>query len=85
MKMTVFWKAVLCGLIEVTDISGLACCYSTVRFHALDLLVTLMMEAVNTSEISANFYETSQRNIPEDCHLHTHHHENLNSYNFMCI
>jgi hypothetical protein len=25
-----------------------------------------MMEAVSTSEMSVNFYETMQRNIPED-------------------
>jgi hypothetical protein len=28
-----------------------------------------MVEAANTSETSVTFYETTQRNIPEDCHL----------------
>jgi hypothetical protein len=28
-----------------------------------------MMEAVRTSETSANFYQTTRRNIPEDRHL----------------
>jgi hypothetical protein len=28
-----------------------------------------MMEAVNTSETSVNFYESIRRNIPEDCQL----------------
>jgi hypothetical protein len=28
--------------------------------------VTLMMEAVSTSETSFNFYETTRRKIPED-------------------
>jgi hypothetical protein len=40
----------------------------------------LMMEAVSTYETSVNFYETTQRNIPEGCHLHTHCHENLKSH-----
>jgi hypothetical protein len=31
----------------------------------------VMMEAVSTSETSANFYQTTQRNNPEDSHLHT--------------
>jgi hypothetical protein len=27
-----------------------------------------------------NFYKTTERNIPEHCHLHTHCHENLKSH-----
>lgn len=42
--------------------------------------IALTMEAVNTSETSANFYKTILCNSPEDCHLHTHHHENLKSH-----
>jgi hypothetical protein len=30
-----------------------------------------MMEAVNTSETSVNFYETTRRSIPEGCYFHT--------------
>jgi hypothetical protein len=30
----------------------------------------LMMEEVNISQTSANFYQTTHRNIPEDSHLH---------------
>jgi hypothetical protein len=41
-----------------------------------------MMEAVSISETSANFYQTSQRNIPEGCHLHTRRRENLEYHNF---
>jgi hypothetical protein len=41
---------------------------------------TLMMEAVNTSETSVNFYETIRRNIPQDCHLHTNHRKNTGTY-----
>jgi hypothetical protein len=40
----------------------------------------LMMEAVRTSETSVNFYETTRRNIPEGCHLHTRRRENLKSH-----
>jgi hypothetical protein len=29
-----------------------------------------MTEATSTSETSVNFYKTTQRNIPEDSHLH---------------
>jgi hypothetical protein len=41
--------------------------------------IVLMMETVSTSETSVNFYETTRRNIPEGCHLHTRHHENMKS------
>jgi hypothetical protein len=44
-----------------------------------DLAIALMMEAVSTSETSVNFYQTTQRNIPEDSHLHTRHRKNLKS------
>jgi hypothetical protein len=30
----------------------------------------MRMEAVSTSEMSVNFYETTRRNVPQDCHLH---------------
>jgi hypothetical protein len=39
----------------------------------------MMIEAVSTSEMSVNFYRTTQHNNPEDSHLHTHCHENLKS------
>jgi hypothetical protein len=31
-----------------------------------------MMEAVNTSETSANLYDTARRNLPEGSHLYSH-------------
>jgi hypothetical protein len=43
-------------------------------------IFALMMEAANTSEMSVNFYHTTQRNNPEDSHLHTRHCENLKSH-----
>jgi hypothetical protein len=42
--------------------------------------IVLMMEAVSTSETSVTFYQTIQRNIPEDSHLHTRLRENLKSH-----
>jgi hypothetical protein len=38
-------------------------------FTMRSLLTALMMEAVSTSEMSVNFYETTQSNIPEGSHL----------------
>jgi hypothetical protein len=35
--------------------------------------MTLMMEAVRTSEVSVDSFETAWCNIPEDSHLETFH------------
>jgi hypothetical protein len=43
------------------------------------------MEAVHVSETSIHFNETTQRYIPEECHLHTCCRENLNPHNFLNI
>jgi hypothetical protein len=51
---------------KVTQGSAPACSYSTNRFSAHSLLIALMMEAVNTSETSINFYQTTRSNIPEE-------------------
>jgi hypothetical protein len=42
----------------------------------------LMMEAVITSETSANVHENTWRNIPEDSHLHTRLREYLKTLHF---
>jgi hypothetical protein len=55
MKMTVFWDIAPCSLLETDR-----------NFSA----IALMVETINTSETSVNFYETTRRNIPEDSHLH---------------
>jgi hypothetical protein len=43
-------------------------------------LIALKMEAARTSEMLANFYQTTRRYNPEDSHLRTHRRENLKSY-----
>jgi hypothetical protein len=43
-------------------------------------MIALMMEAASTSEMSANFYQTTRRNNPEDSHLHTRRRENISSH-----
>jgi hypothetical protein len=40
-------------------------------------LTALMMEALNTFEMSVNFYQTTRLKIPEDSHLHTRRRENM--------
>jgi mannose/fructose-specific phosphotransferase system component IIA len=67
--MTVFWDVVPCSLVNFTGVSEV--------LTALN--ITLMMEAASTSETSANFYQTTRRNIPEDSHLHTRRREQLKS------
>jgi hypothetical protein len=54
----------------------LGCCAVQPR----GILIALMMEAASTSETSANFYQTTRRNIPEDSYLHTRRRENLKSH-----
>jgi hypothetical protein len=54
MKMTVFWHIAQCSVVEIDR-----------RFRA----IPLVMEEVHNSETSADFYETTRRNIPEDSRL----------------
>jgi hypothetical protein len=71
MKMAVFWVVAPCSLVEDYRRFRGVCCL---------LLIALMMEAVSTSEMSVNFYQTIRRYNPEDSHLRTHRRENLKSY-----
>jgi hypothetical protein len=56
MKLTVFWDIVPNSLLQVPEVLTAS-------------ITTMMMEAVSTSERSVNFYQTTQCNIPEDCHV----------------
>jgi hypothetical protein len=67
--MTVFCVVAQCILAEVYR-----------RFRGVCRAISLMIEAGNTSETSVNFYQNTQRNNPEDSHLHTRLLENLKSH-----
>jgi hypothetical protein len=47
--------------------------------------LALMMEEVNTSETIFSFYQTTRRNIPEDCHLHVPALVNILIFLFHCV
>jgi hypothetical protein len=42
-------------------------------------IIFLTMEVTSTSETSANVYQTTRHNTPEDSQLHTRRRENLKS------
>jgi hypothetical protein len=42
-------------------------------------MTALMMEAVYTSETSEHLNETKRSFLPESCHVHARHRENLKS------
>jgi cell division protein FtsL len=51
-----------------------------------EVRIALVVEAVNTSETSVNFYHTTRRTIPGNNHLHTRLRENLKSHRlFSCL
>jgi hypothetical protein len=53
--MTIFWDMARVVLQKQTDVS---------EGHTVSI-ITLKIEAVNISETSINFYETTRRNIPK--------------------
>jgi hypothetical protein len=79
MKMTVFWAAAPCSLVEVYVSEVLTA--PIIRVMS-DHLGTLMMEAARTSETSVNFCQTTLRNIPEVSRLDTRRRENLKSHQY---
>jgi hypothetical protein len=52
------------GCVCLSDVSSVMLAAFNVR------VITLMMEAASTSEMSVNFYQTTWHNISEDSHLH---------------
>jgi hypothetical protein len=67
--MTAFWEIALCNHVEVDRPFRDAYC---LHHHG-----TLIMEAVNTSETSVYFNETTRCYILESCHLHISSRENM--------
>jgi hypothetical protein len=63
--MTALWDVAPCSLVEVYGRFRGAYC---LHYEGDD---RMMMEAVNTSETSVNFDETTRGIIPEGCHLPT--------------
>jgi hypothetical protein len=64
--MTIFWDVAPCSLVEV--------------YRYLRGLIALIIKALSASETTANLYQTTRLNIPEDSHLHTRRRENLRSH-----
>jgi hypothetical protein len=46
---------------------------------AASAISALMMEAANSSKTSVNFYQSTERNNPEDSHVYTSRYESLKS------
>jgi hypothetical protein len=61
MKFRVFWDVLPCSQLMLTDVSE-------VRTASI---ISLMMQAVRTSETSVNIYLTTQQFIPEDSTFHS--------------
>jgi hypothetical protein len=49
------------------------------------MMMMMMMKAVSTYETSVSFYQTAQRNIPENSHLHNRHSEKVKFYKFRAL
>jgi hypothetical protein len=73
-KKADFWVVAPCSLVDVNRRFRDAC---YLHHYGDDLLITLMMEAASTSEMSVNIYQTAWLHNPEVSHLHTRRRDNL--------
>jgi hypothetical protein len=65
-KLRAFWDIAPCSLVGVDRLFRGAYCLHRQGDYGF---ITMMMEAVRTSETSVYFNETTRRYIPEGCHL----------------
>jgi hypothetical protein len=49
------------------------------EMHTASIMMVMMMEAIITSETSASFYQTTERNTSENSNLHIRHQKKLKS------
>jgi hypothetical protein len=61
--------------IRVTEKTKMAAFWYVAAF--IIMMISLMVQAVHTSETSVRFYQTTRCNNPEDSHIHIHRRENL--------
>jgi hypothetical protein len=78
-KITAFWYTVLCSLIGVNRRFREVYCLHNQGDESSWSFITLMMEAVCTSETFV-YSQTTRRYIPEGCHPHSGRWGNLKSH-----
>jgi hypothetical protein len=64
---------------SVKAVTQLTCSFISNQYLVCGLLIALMMEALQNSEMLLNLYQPTCCYNPEHRHLHTHHREILKS------